>query len=134
MLIVACCAIFLAVKGCFSHNCLCCEAVDEFRSMESVLHGESFEELVTGALVRREASSKHRWLYFPLMQGCETLLLKCFDSDLSASARFSVHASVPELELSRCDPARPRQSIEVRTIAFFPSDELAKPVKLSPQT
>jgi hypothetical protein len=59
----------------------------------------------------------HRWFYAPGMAPDEVLLLKCFDSAQDGTARFSPHTAF-------CDPqapanALPRESVEVRTLAFF---------------
>lgn len=59
---------------------------------------------------------KHRWYYYPLMQADEALLLKCYDSDQSL-ARFTAHSAVDDPN-SPSDPP-PRESVEVRTLAFF---------------
>lgn len=59
----------------------------------------------------------HRWLYFPQMEASEVLLLKCFDRAKDGRARFTAHSAFE-------DPTTPvgaeaRESIEVRTLAFF---------------
>lgn len=59
---------------------------------------------------------EHRWFYFPSMQANETMLLKCFDSDRTL-ARFTAHSAFDD-PTSPPD-APPRESIEVRTLAFF---------------
>ena len=50
------------------------------------------------------------------MQAHEAMLLKCFDADRSR-ARFTAHSAFDDPG-SRAD-ARARESIEVRTLAFF---------------
>jgi hypothetical protein len=60
--------------------------------------------------------SKHRWFYYPRMQADEAMLLKCYDSARDR-ARFTAHSAFD-------DPTSPpnassRESIEVRTLAFF---------------
>jgi hypothetical protein len=58
----------------------------------------------------------HRWFYYPAMRADEALLLKCYDSD-PARARFTAHSA---FEDPTSPPnAAPRESIEVRTLAFF---------------
>lgn len=62
-------------------------------------------------------NGKHRWLYFPEMEANEVILLKCFDSSKDGPARFTAHSAFE-------DPNTPasasvRESIEVRTLAFF---------------
>ncbi len=59
---------------------------------------------------------RHRWFYFPRMTREEVVLIKCYDSD-PARARFSAHTAFEDPRT----PANPlpRESIEIRTIAFF---------------
>jgi len=62
----------------------------------------------------------HRWFYFSAMEADEVLLLKCFDSD-PERASFTAHSA---FDHPAAPPgASPRESIEVRTLAFFgPAD------------
>jgi len=59
----------------------------------------------------------HRWLYFPNMQRNEALVFKTYDSAQDGRARWTAHASFDD-PTSPSD-APPRESIEVRTLAFF---------------
>lgn len=59
----------------------------------------------------------HRWFYAPRMTPDEVLLLKCFDSEESGVARFAPHTAFAD-PTAPAD-ALPRESIEVRTLAFF---------------
>jgi hypothetical protein len=59
----------------------------------------------------------HRWFYVSQMQQDEVLLIKCFDSLDDGCARFTAHTAF-ELPETAEDVA-PRESIEVRTLAFF---------------
>ena len=59
----------------------------------------------------------HRWFYFPQMQHDEVLLLKCYDSD-PAHTRFTAHTAFSDPGSKPDAPAR--ESIEVRTLVFFP--------------
>ncbi len=59
----------------------------------------------------------HRWFYFPEMQRNEALVFKCYDSEKDGRSRFSAHAAF-EAPNSPTD-APPRESIEIRTLAFF---------------
>lgn len=61
-------------------------------------------------------SPAHRWFYFSGMQADEAMLLKCFDSDTSC-ARFTAHSAFDDPTAPADAP--PRESIEVRTLAFF---------------
>src|SRR5690242_6653879 len=61
-------------------------------------------------------SPRHRWFYFPRMQADEAMLLKCYDSAPTVS-RFTAHSAFDEPGTP--EDAPPRESIEVRTLAFF---------------
>jgi len=71
----------------------------------------------TGEIYSFRYNPEHRWLYFPRMQGNEAMLLKCFDSDRSISGRFTAHSAFDNPAVPEDCPAR--ESIEVRTLAFF---------------
>jgi hypothetical protein len=60
----------------------------------------------------------HRWFYFPEMQRNEALVFKCYDSERDGRARFSAHAAFEDPNSPPDAP--PRESIEIRTLAFFP--------------
>ncbi len=62
-------------------------------------------------------NANHRWFYYPRMQPDEALLIKCFDSKTDGRARFNAHTSFEDP--TSAPDARPRVSIEVRTVAFF---------------
>jgi hypothetical protein len=71
----------------------------------------------TGEIYVMRHSPRHRWLYFPHMEARHALLLKTFDSETDGRARFMGHTAFE-------DPTSPanapkRESIEVRTMAFF---------------
>ena len=54
------------------------------------------------------------------MQSDEVMLIKCFDSAVDGRARFTCHAAFDD---STSPPeAAERESIEVRTLAFFGPD------------
>ena len=59
----------------------------------------------------------HRWYYFPGMVPHEVVLLKNYDSAMDGRARFTPHTAISDATAP--DDAPTRQSIEVRTIAFF---------------
>ena len=59
----------------------------------------------------------HRWYYLSNMQADEALLLKCFDSARDGRARFTAHTAFDFVDTPADAPDR--QSIEVRTLAFF---------------
>lgn len=59
----------------------------------------------------------HRWFYFPQMARNEALVFKVFDTDASAGVRFTAHTAFTD-PTSPSD-AKPRESIEMRALAFF---------------
>jgi len=62
-------------------------------------------------------SEAHRWYYYSEMRADEVLLLKCMDSPGEGRARFTAHTAFDDPRAP--SDARPRESIEVRTIAFY---------------
>lgn len=62
-------------------------------------------------------SPEHRWYYFSRMTRDETLIMKCFDSERDGPARFTCHSAFDDPTTREDAPAR--ESIEVRTLAFF---------------
>ena len=70
----------------------------------------------TGEVYSLTFSDAHRWYYYPRMQADEVLLLKCFDSD-AGCARFTAHTAFDDPTTGEDAPRR--ESIEVRTLAFF---------------
>ena len=59
----------------------------------------------------------HLWYYFPRQLMDEVVLIKCYDSELDGRARFSAHSTFDDPNTPAA--ARPRESIEARTFAFF---------------
>jgi hypothetical protein len=59
----------------------------------------------------------HRWYYFPNMQRNEAIVFKTFDSARDGRARWTAHCAFDD-PTSPPD-APPRESIEMRTLAFF---------------
>ena len=59
-----------------------------------------------------------RWVYFSRMRTDEVVLIKCFDSATDGRAKYSAHGAA-HLDTPRPPNAAPRESIEVRTIAFL---------------
>jgi hypothetical protein len=59
----------------------------------------------------------HRWYWFPRMRRDEALVFKVYDSAKDGRARWTAHTAFPD-PLSPPN-ARPRESIEIRTLAFF---------------
>jgi len=71
----------------------------------------------TGEIYVMRWSPKHRWIYFPEMEADHALLLKTYDSETDGRARFMGHTAFEDPS-SRPDAPK-RESIEVRTMAFF---------------
>jgi hypothetical protein len=71
----------------------------------------------TGEVQSLRFDAGHRWLYFPRMLPSEVMLLKCYDSATDGRARFTAHTAFEDP--SAPDDAPSRESIEVRTLAFF---------------
>ena len=70
----------------------------------------------TGEIYSFAYSEDHRWFYYPEMTPDEALLIKGYDS-ATDRARFTAHTAIRP---SNSNPdAPPRQSLEVRTLAFF---------------
>jgi hypothetical protein len=59
----------------------------------------------------------HRWYWFPHMRPNEALVFKVYDSLKDGRARFTAHTAFEDP--SAPPNARPRESIEIRTLAFF---------------
>jgi hypothetical protein len=59
----------------------------------------------------------HRWYWFPQMRPDEALVFKVYDSMKDGRARFTAHTAFED-PMTPPD-ARPRESIEIRTLAFF---------------
>jgi hypothetical protein len=84
------------------------------------------EDLVTADLVYADRTGEihhglynaaHRWYYFPEMRREEAVLIKCYDSATDGRARFSLHSAFADPTTPPDAP--PRESIEIRTFAFF---------------
>ncbi len=59
----------------------------------------------------------HRWYWFPHMRPDEALVFKTYESEKQGRARWTAHTA---FEDATAPPdARPRESIEIRTLAFF---------------
>ena len=59
----------------------------------------------------------HRWVFFSRMTPDEVVLIKCHDTARDGRARLSFHSAFNDPNAP--GDAIPRQSIEIRTIAFF---------------
>jgi hypothetical protein len=71
----------------------------------------------TGEIYVMRHAPQHRWVYFPKMEAHHALLLKTYDSSTDGRCRFMGHSA---FEDPTTPPGAPkRESIEVRTMAFF---------------
>jgi len=59
----------------------------------------------------------HKWFYFPHMRREEAIVFKVFDSLKDGRTRWSAHTAFDDP--TSPPNARPRESIEIRTLAFF---------------
>jgi hypothetical protein len=59
----------------------------------------------------------HRWYWLPRMRRDEALVFKVYDSMKDGRARWSAHTAFEDP--TSPSNARPRESIEIRTLAFF---------------
>ena len=71
----------------------------------------------TGEIYVMRWSPRHRWTYFPQMEAQQALLLKTYDSQTDGRARFMGHTAFEDPNTAPNAPKR--ESIEVRTMAFF---------------
>ena len=60
---------------------------------------------------------EHRWYWFPDMRPDEALIFKVYESLKDGPARFTAHTAFEDPAMPR--HARPRESVEIRTLAFF---------------
>lgn len=71
----------------------------------------------TGEIFHGRYNPAHRWYWFPEMRREEGVLIKCYDSARDGRARFSLHSAFWDPATPAAAP--PRESIEIRTFAFF---------------
>eukprot|EP00658_Telonema_sp_P-2_P033261 TRINITY_DN24449_c0_g1_i1.p1 TRINITY_DN24449_c0_g1~~TRINITY_DN24449_c0_g1_i1.p1 ORF type:complete len:452 (-),score=109.30 TRINITY_DN24449_c0_g1_i1:140-1495(-) len=67
---------------------------------------------------------RHRWYYFPEQRADEALVFMQYDSDPTRKCRYTFHTS---LTVSNGYRDFPRESVEVRLLAFFPQEENSMP-------
>ena len=60
---------------------------------------------------------RHKWLWFPRMRREEAIVFKVYDSEKDGRARWTAHTAFDDP--TSPPHARPRESIEIRTLAFF---------------
>lgn len=71
----------------------------------------------TGEIFVMRHAASHKWWYFPRMQPHHCLLLKTYDSECDGRARFMAHSAFDDPDTPQ--GARMRESIEIRTMAFY---------------
>jgi hypothetical protein len=71
----------------------------------------------TGEIYVVRHAPQHHWWYFPHMTPDQAILLKTYDSETDGRARFLGHSAFDHPDTAPDAPTR--ESIEVRTIAFF---------------
>ncbi|MGE0660001.1 MAG: CmcJ/NvfI family oxidoreductase, partial [Reyranellaceae bacterium] len=83
------------------------------------------KDLIASDLIYRERTGEtyavahnrdQRWFWFPRMERDEVVLIKCYDS-APGHAKISAHTAFDD-PTAPANP-RPRESIEIRTIAFW---------------
>jgi hypothetical protein len=70
-----------------------------------------------GGVLHLSYNPNQEWFYFPKMTTDEVVILKCFDSLNDGTAKWTAHGSFQPPVTPK--NARPRQSIEIRTLYFF---------------
>ncbi len=73
----------------------------------------------TGHIFSIRYNPAHRWFYVADMRPDEALIFKCWDSARAGQARYTAHTGFSNPKAPKNAP--PRQSIEVRTVAIYPS-------------
>ncbi|MCH7555186.1 MAG: hypothetical protein IIC08_04235 [Proteobacteria bacterium] len=71
----------------------------------------------TGEIYHVAYNPDHLWFYFPAMERHEVVLIKGYDSATDGRARFTPHTAFDDPTTP--EDAPPRESIEVRALAFF---------------
>jgi hypothetical protein len=98
------------------------EGVGSEDYIESDYHGHEpkmdMKYTIKQFVLNERNSDKHRWYYFPNMTKSEVIFFKQWDSDPERPANMAFHTAFDDSTAPPGGP--PRQSIEVRLIAFFP--------------
>lgn len=94
-------------------------AICDSRSIvpKNLIKAERRHEDRVGEIYQLTCNPDHQWFYFPTMQRDEALVFKVYDSERDGRARFTPHVSFEDPSTPKDAP--PRESIEVRAIAFF---------------
>jgi len=96
-------------------------AVCDARSIDptDLVAGDLLYRNYTGETYAVAYNQTHQWFYWPQMRREDVLFIKCFDSAEDGRARFAGHTGFDD-PTSPPD-APPRESIELRTIVFYPT-------------
>jgi hypothetical protein len=70
-----------------------------------------------GEIYQLRYNAGHRWFWFPAMRRDEALVFKCYDSLTDGRARWTAHTGFDHPAPRPGAP--PRESIEIRSFAFF---------------
>jgi hypothetical protein len=70
-----------------------------------------------GEIYQLKYNPAHRWFWFPAMRRDEALVFKCYDSMTDGRARWTAHTGFDHPAPPPGAP--PRESIEIRSLAFF---------------
>ena len=87
-----------------------------FADDDLVLTDLVYEDRV-GEIASVRFRPEHRWIFFSRMAPDEVALIKCYDTARDGRARGSFHSAF--VDPTAPADVMPRQSIEIRTIAFF---------------
>ena len=93
----------------------CCDAQSQLDA-DLLLMELKYRER-TGEIYVLRHNPDHRWWYFPRMTPDQALLLKTYDSETDGRARFMGHTAFEDPNTPA--DAKKRQSVEIRTMAFF---------------
>jgi len=89
---------------------------DTLREKDLIVAERRYQDRLGGVL-HLTYNPSQRWYYFPKMTRDEVVLLKCFDSLEDGTAKWTCHGSFQPPNIP--NNAKPRQSIEIRTLYFF---------------
>ena len=92
-----------------------CDAGSLARS--DLIAAERYHAERVGEIYHVAYNPAQRWFYYPGMTSDEVMIFKCYDSLRDGRARFTAHGSFDDSSTPTSAP--PRESIEIRTFAFF---------------
>ena len=97
-------------------------AICDARSMApgDLIAADRIYENRRGEIYQVAYNARHDWYYFPHMRREEALVFKCYDSVKDGRARFTAHSAF--VDPTSPAGAPPRESIEIRTLAFWAPD------------